>query len=170
MIARNAFAVPVLIPMGILDWTIDEIKDINIKTQKILTLTRNFRLNSDVDRFYMQKSFGGRGVRPVQSSYESRITAITQHLIKNIHRHSSLEYIYEKEANDILRVGQELLQKYNIVSNPNEPPKSVSRKADQTSKREYFVEKPLHGYFFKQMDIDNNIDKQQILAWQKIDL
>ena len=47
---------------------------------------------------------------------------------------------------------------------------NLFRKADQTSKREYFVEKPLHGYLFKQMDTDNNIDKQQILAWQKIDL
>ena len=75
----------------------------------------------------MQKSFGGRGFRQVQSSYESRIIAIRQHLIKNLHRNSVLEYIYEKETNDILRVGQELLQKYNNLSNPNEPPKSVSR-------------------------------------------
>ena len=76
----------------------------------------------------------------MQISYESRIIAIRQGLIKNIHCNSSLEYIYEKEADDILRVGQELLQKYNIVSNPNEPPKSVSRKftkADQTWKREH---------------------------------
>ena len=55
----------------------------------------------------MQKSFGGRGLRQVQSSYESRIIAIKQHLIKNLHRNSVLEYIYEKETNDILRVGQE---------------------------------------------------------------
>ena len=69
-----------------------------------------------------------------------------------------------------MRVGQELLQKYNIVSSPNEAPKSVSRKftkADQTSKCEDFVQKPLHGYFYKQMDNDNNIDKQQSLAWTK---
>ena len=88
----------------------------------------------------MQKSFGGRGLRQVQSSYESRIIAIRQHSIKNLHRKSVLEYIYGKERNDILRVGQELLQKYNILSNPNEPPKSVSRKftkADQTWKREH---------------------------------
>ena len=106
----------------------------------------------------------------MQISYESRIIAIRQDLIKNIHCNSSLEYIYEKEADDILRVGQELLQKYNIVSNPNEPPKSVSRKftkADQTSKRDNFVQKPLHGYFYKQMDKDDNIDKQQSLAWKK---
>ena len=171
MIAHNAFAVPVLIPtIGVLDWTIGEIKDIDIKTRKILTLTRNFHSNSDVDRLYMQKSFRGRGLRQVQSSYESRIIAIRQYLIKNLHRNSVLEYIYEKETNDILRVGQELLQKYNILSNPNEPPKSVSRKftkADQSSKRDNFVQEPLHEYFYKQMDKDNNIDKEQSLAWTK---
>ena len=118
----------------------------------------------------MQKSFRGRGLRQVLSSYESRIIAIRQYLIKNLHRNSVLEYIYEKKTNGILRVGQELLQKYNILSNPNEPPKSISRKfkkADQTSKRGNFVQKPLHGYFYKQMDKDDNIDKQQSLARTK---
>ena len=81
-----------------------------------------------------------------------------------------MECIYEKETNDILRAGQELLQKYNILSNPNEPPKSVSRKftkADQTSKPDNFVQKPLYGYFYKQMDKDDNIDKQKSLAGTK---
>ena len=147
VIAHNAFAVPVLIPtIGVLDWTIGEIKEIDIKTRKILTLIRNFHANSDVDHLYMQKSFAGRGLSQVQSSYERRIIATRQHLIKNLHRNSIWQYIYEKETNDILRVGQELLQKYNILSNPNEPPKSVSRKftkADQTSKGDNFAQKPL---------------------------
>ena len=129
VIAQKAFAVPVLIPaIGVLHRTIGEIKDTDIKTRKMLTLTRNFHPNTDVNCLYMQKNFEGRGLRQVQSSYESRIIAITKHLIKNLHRNSTLEYIYEKETNDILRVGQELLQKYNVVSNPNEPPKFVNRK------------------------------------------
>ena len=50
VIAHNAFAVPVLFPaIGVLEWTIGEIKDIDIKTREILTLTRNFHLNSDGD-------------------------------------------------------------------------------------------------------------------------
>ena len=71
VIAHNAFAVPVLIPtIGVLDWTIGKIKDIDIKTRKMLTLARNFHPNGNVDRLYMQNSFGGRGLRQVQSSYE----------------------------------------------------------------------------------------------------
>ena len=50
VIAHNAFAVPVLFPaIGVLEWTISEIKDIDIKTREILTLTRNFHPNRDGD-------------------------------------------------------------------------------------------------------------------------
>ena len=41
------------------------------------------------------------------------------------------------------------------------------QKVDETSKREHVVKKPLHGYFYKQMNNDNNIDKQQSLARAK---
>ena len=106
VIAHNTFLVPVLVPtIGLLDSTIGEIKDIDIKTRKILTLTQNFHPNSDFDHFYMQKSLGGRGLRQVQSSYEGRIITIRQHLIKNLDRNSVLEYIYEKETNGRLRLG-----------------------------------------------------------------
>ena len=47
----------------------------------------------------------------VQSSYVSRISTIRQRIIKFFYRNNTLECIYEKEKNDILRVGQELLQK-----------------------------------------------------------
>ena len=63
MIAHNTFEVPVLIPtIGVLDWTIGEIKDIDIKKRKTLTLTRNFHSNSDVDGLYMQNNFGRHGL------------------------------------------------------------------------------------------------------------
>ena len=40
-------------------------------------------------------------------------------------------------------------------------------KLQKTSKRDNFVQTPSHGYFYKQMDKDDNIDKQQSLAWKK---
>ena len=53
-IAHNAFTNPVITPTtGILDWTIQEIKDTGIGTRKILSVTGNFHPNSDVDRLYI---------------------------------------------------------------------------------------------------------------------
>ena len=54
-VAHNAFAVPVLIPtFGLLNWTINEIEQIDNKTRKILCMTRNFHRNSDIDRLYLK--------------------------------------------------------------------------------------------------------------------
>ena len=59
-IAHNAFATPVITPtIGILDWTIQEIKDIDIRTRKMLSVTGNFHPNSDVDRLYIRRNIGG---------------------------------------------------------------------------------------------------------------
>ena len=71
-IAHNSFATPVITPtIGILDWTIQEIKDIDIKTRKILSVAGNFHPNSDIDRLYMGRNLGGRGLRSCQRLFES---------------------------------------------------------------------------------------------------
>ena len=58
--AHNIFAVPVLKPAyGILDCTIKEIRNIDIKTRKVLSMTGNFHINSDVDCLCIPGSEGG---------------------------------------------------------------------------------------------------------------
>ena len=69
--------------MGILDWTIQEIKDTDIRTRKILSVTGNFHSNSDVDRLFIGQNIGGRGLRYCQRLFESRIIALKQHLHRN---------------------------------------------------------------------------------------
>ena len=59
-IAHNTFAVPVVTPtVGIIDWTIADIEQMDIKTRKILSMTGNFHPNSDVDRLYINRTKGG---------------------------------------------------------------------------------------------------------------
>ena len=83
-IAHNAFATPIITSViGILDWTIQEIKDIDIRTRKMLSVTGNFHPNSDVDRLYIGRNIGGRGLKSCQRLFESRIIALKQHLHRN---------------------------------------------------------------------------------------
>ena len=35
MIAHNSFAIPIFTTVGILDWTIKEINDVDVKTRKV---------------------------------------------------------------------------------------------------------------------------------------
>ena len=55
VIAHNNVAVPNINPtIGIIDWTIDEIRQIDINTRKLLTMTGSFHPKSDVDRICMR--------------------------------------------------------------------------------------------------------------------
>ena len=67
-LAHNTFAIPVLTPtFGILDCTIREIENFNITTRKILNMTGNFNRNSDIDRLYLPRRNGGRGLKNVKT-------------------------------------------------------------------------------------------------------
>ena len=80
-LAHNTFAPPVLTPtFGVLDWTICEIENLDITTRKIVNMTGNFNRNSDIDRLYLPRRNGGRGLKNVKTLYESRIISINQHL------------------------------------------------------------------------------------------
>ena len=62
-IAHNIFSIPIITPtIGILNWTKDELEQIDIKTRKILTSSGSFHINSDIDRLYTPRNKGGRGL------------------------------------------------------------------------------------------------------------
>ena len=77
VIDHNSFALPILVPtFGILDWSIQDIKDLDIKTRKQLTMSGNFHPNSDIDLLYIQRNQDGRGLQQIQGVFESRIISI----------------------------------------------------------------------------------------------
>ena len=48
--SHNIFAIPVITPtFGIINWTKEELHNIDIKTRKLLTSTGSFHINSDID-------------------------------------------------------------------------------------------------------------------------
>ena len=115
IIAHNAFTTPVITPtIGILDWTIQKIKETDIGTRKNLSVTENFHPNSDVDRLYIGRNIGGRGLRSCRRLFESRIIALKQHLHHNKERNQNLNFVYNGERNNIIRVSDELLQKFDV--------------------------------------------------------
>ena len=123
------FAVPLLKPTyGILDWTIQEIRNIDIKIRKVLRMTGNFHINSHVDCLYIPSSEGGRGLKAIQAAYERGIVSLNYHLTKNKDRNQLLSLVYQSKENESGRVGDELCCKYNITTSQNELPRSVGQK------------------------------------------
>ena len=61
--AINSCAIPILCYLaGIIDWTVDELQQLDRKTRKFLSLYRAFYRTSDVDHLYIPRHLGGRGL------------------------------------------------------------------------------------------------------------
>ena len=147
---------------GLLDWTIDEIDSIDKKTRKILTMTGNFHKNSDIDRFYMPRKLGGRGIKEIMAAYECRIVSAKQHLTQNKKNNKYLSKVIESEENGIIRIANELIKQSNIEVNENLSPRDVRQLYQQyviNTKSQKFTEKQMHGYLFKKVKEQNQIDK-----------
>ena len=77
VIAHNTFAIRALTAtVGIIDWTIEEMKEIDVRTRKQLTMTANSHPNEDVDRLYWSRLQAGRGLKMVAWMFESRVIAV----------------------------------------------------------------------------------------------
>ena len=66
MIAIGEYATPVLsYTFGVLNWTEEEIKNIDIHVRKSLNLFRMFPIKSDTDRLCIPRTMGGRGLTSI---------------------------------------------------------------------------------------------------------
>ena len=168
-VAHNAFAVPVLIPtFGLLNWTINEIEQIDIKTRNILCMTGNFHRNSDIDRLYLKRKNGGRGFKCIKTTYEARIVAARRHLLSQKNTNRYLAFVINHEESRLLRVGRELLANKNIEDNENWKPSFLSRiyvREMLKIKAESFTNKHLHGYIRKKIIENEDVDQKLTDQW-----
>jgi len=83
--AIGALAVPVLrYSFGIINWRIEEIKQIDRKTRKMLTIYKMHHPKSDIDRLYVKRKEGGRGLVQIETAYKEEIIKLKRSLRKNL--------------------------------------------------------------------------------------
>ena len=69
MEAINAYAIPVVrYPAGIITWPTEEVKQLDIKTRKLMTSRVGFHPKSSTCRLYVCRKEGGRGLQSVHGS------------------------------------------------------------------------------------------------------
>ena len=66
---------------GVVNWNEDELKGYDTKIRKMLNMYRVFELKSDVDRLYLPREKGGRGLISVWDSFQSSTSRIAHALI-----------------------------------------------------------------------------------------
>ena len=117
-------------------------------------MTGNFHRNCDIDRLYLKRKNGGRGLKCIKTTYEARIVAAKRHLLSQKNTNRYLACVINHEESKLLRVGRELLANKNIEDNENWKPSFLSRtyvREVLKIKAESFTNKPLHGYIRKKI-------------------
>ena len=162
---------------GVVQWTEDELKSYDILARKMLHMYRAFERNSDIDRLYLPREKGGRGLISVWDTFQSTTCRIA-HAFK--HTNNPI-------LNQCLAVEQNCLfsnisraDKYenqlNIGLPGNFYEKSIMAQARIKAKlvkdslnrdhADKYLAKPQHGAFARLLN-DNEADVKQSFAWLK---
>ena len=79
--ATGALAVPVLkYSFGIINWRIEEIKKIYRKTRKIPTMYKMHHPKADIDRLYLKRKEGERGLVQVEAACKAEIINLAEYI------------------------------------------------------------------------------------------
>ena len=84
--AINTLAVPVnTYSFNIRNWKMSEIKRLDTKTRKLLTIHRMHHPKADVNRMYLPRRIGGRGLTKLETAYKSTTTGLETYLRNTEH-------------------------------------------------------------------------------------
>ena len=61
-----------------IDWKISELKEIDIKTRKLLKMFKMLHPKADVERLYIPRKDGGRGLIDVETAFKTVTIALNQ--------------------------------------------------------------------------------------------
>ena len=132
--AINCWAVAsVRYSAAIVDWTKEEQRQFDRKTRKLLTMHGGFHPKSDVDRLYLPRKLGGRGICSIEDCVEEERRSIAMYLSQN--------------QEELLKFARKELK----LPTENES-KLEFKKRKETEKLSSWKEKKLHGQFAKDTD------------------
>ena len=98
--AIGSLAVPVLrYSFGIINWRIEEIKQTDRKTRKML-MYKMHHPKADTDRLYVKRKEGGKGLVQVEAAYKAEIINIAEHLNTSTKKTSLLTLLKSMKANN----------------------------------------------------------------------
>ncbi|XP_042889217.1 uncharacterized protein LOC122264411 [Penaeus japonicus] len=168
--AVNTLAVLVVqYSYNIINWNLPDLQRMDRKTRKLLTANKMLHPKSDVDRLYLPRKEGGRGLIQLELTYKTSTVGMKHYLhfsndwmLQLILQHEST-----KKLHSILKEGEKFEREFEvdpIVEEQQLDATKVAKKAKISAKKkgqemlaERWSQKPLHGQYLtrsKQADVD----------------
>ena len=139
----NAWAVGIIrYGAGVLDWTKEELKSIDIKTRKLMTMNGSLHPRGNVGRLYLARKEGGRGLISCEECVNVEV--------QNLDKYLSEEWMFKCVARE---------KRLSEVEDPD-----VFEKRLKEKKRSQWLEKRLHGRFLKDTE---KVTTERTWQWLK---
>ncbi|KAL1457390.1 hypothetical protein WDU94_007628 [Cyamophila willieti] len=167
MRAINTIAVPLMTySFGIIDWLREDIKNIDRKTRKLLTSGKMHHPKDDVDRLYIKRQDGGRGLLELESMYEMAILGLHAYIQEE--KDKLVKIIKEQEVTrrkfGISKEAAKIMEKYQVEDTRNKEVKNKIKKRIEELRMERLKGKPMHGQFMRHLD-KNFVNKRSSVDW-----
>ena len=175
--AINTLAVPVITySFNIINWQLKEIKKLDTKTRKLLTAERMHHPKADVERMYLPRKIGGRGLTQLEMAYKTTTVGLNTYLQKT--EDALLTLVYQHERNKKLYSVQKEAEKYvreinipEVIRKENEKITNFAKRTKQEAKKwtqkrliETWEAKPMHGQYPTRVK-KADIDQEQTHQW-----
>jgi alkylhydroperoxidase/carboxymuconolactone decarboxylase family protein YurZ len=133
--AINMYAVPVIqYTAGVIKWTKEDMNKLNRQTRKMLTMYGALHPRADVDRLYLPRRIGGRGLKDMAETIEKEVRSLT-------------EYVHKSQRDPLL----EIVKAGGIYPETEEDPEAWQSRV-QKEREDHWKEKALHGQYPRQME------------------
>ena len=178
--AVNSLAVPVAsYSFTIVNWTAHEIKQLDIKTRKLLTINRAHHPKADVERLYIKRINGGRGLLQIEAESKIATIGMSEYLKQNNDWMMQCVKIHEDSKPLLTSVTRKATKYTNMIkyevpplsSNGNPTAKAkllkkIAKNALLSQFAENWKQKQLHGQFANRIE-QADVDKKKTLEWLK---
>ena len=125
---------------GIIDWKVDGLKILDRKTRKTMTMYGAFQPKSDVDRLYVKRKNGGRGLISVQDCVQSEENNLG---------------LYVRDSDEELLKG---LKAVGIINTENLLEKEEFKRRNQNMTKTKWQDQRMYGQCVREMSEEIDMD------------
>lgn len=180
-IAIKTYALPVIsYGFGIINWKASEIQKLDRKTRKMLTLNKLHHPKADVERLYLPRCEGGRGMCNIEDTYKQTVVGLAKYLEIKVNDRLLAQVRrrdIENGKESLITKAQKFLQEVNLnVENmlgKEQDKKETQRvrvvkkeykKRLKKKRQEEWLRKVMHGQIAREYS-EEQVDRNLSVAW-----
>ena len=171
--AINTYALPVMTySYGIVNWTEAEIKTTDRVTRSALTASGFHHPKASVNRLYMKRGDGGRGLVSCEDMHGRSMCDLARYMSTSPIDRISLLYQYHQQkpttkSHSITAKAAKFLSSLDLpAAGPALPNKHTIKQACAERKSKTLSTMPLHGRYWSRLE-ENRLDKELTFMWLK---